>query len=113
MSEVILADASGVELRSILFREYDFEIGDKENTFLVTCNRAEWENVPDKARVYIPGTECGGILRINRRVYLARDVAEQGHCSAFRKRLCYGFGRIKCNHSSEGVSGTPRAFYWV
>ena len=63
MSEVILADASGVELRSILFREYDFEIGDKENTFLVTCNRAEWENVPDKARVYIPGTEYGGIYK--------------------------------------------------
>lgn len=63
MSEVIIADASGVELRSILFREYDFEIGDKENSFLITCNRAEWENVPDKARVYIPGTEYGGIYK--------------------------------------------------
>ena len=63
MSEVIIADTSGVELRSILYREYDFEIGDKENSFLVTCNRAEWENVPDKARVYIPGTEYGGIYK--------------------------------------------------
>ena len=42
MSEVIIADAFGVELRSLLFREYDFEVGDKENSFLVTCNRAEW-----------------------------------------------------------------------
>lgn len=63
MSEVIIADASGVELRSILFREYDFEIGDKENSFLITCNRAEWENVPDNARIYIPGTEYGGIYK--------------------------------------------------
>jgi hypothetical protein len=63
MSEVIIADASGVELRSILFREYDFEIGDKENSFLITCNRAEWENVPDNARIYIPGTEYGGMYK--------------------------------------------------
>lgn len=63
MSEVIIADASGVELRSILFRKYDFEIGDKENSFLITCNRAEWENVPDNARIYIPGTEYGGIYK--------------------------------------------------
>lgn len=63
MSEVIIADASGVELRSILFREYDFEVGDKENSFLITCNRAEWENVPDNARIYIPGTEYGGIYK--------------------------------------------------
>ena len=63
MSEVIIADASGVELRSILFREYDFEIGDKENSFLITCNRAEWENVADNARIYIPGTEYGGIYK--------------------------------------------------
>ena len=63
MSEVIVADTSGVELRSILFREYDFEIGDKENSFLVTCNRAEWENVPENARIYIPGTEYGGIYK--------------------------------------------------
>ena len=63
MSEVIIANASGVELRSILFREYDFEIGDKENSFLITCNRAEWENVPDNARIYIPGTEYGGIYK--------------------------------------------------
>ena len=63
MSEVIIADAFGVELRSLLFREYDFEIGDKENSFLVTCNRAEWENVPTNARIYIPGTEYGGIYK--------------------------------------------------
>lgn len=63
MSEVIVADANGVELRAVLFREYDFEIGDKENSFLVTCNRAEWENVPANARIYIPGTEYGGIYK--------------------------------------------------
>lgn len=63
MGEIIIADSNGEELRSMLFREYDFEIGDEENTFLVTCNRAEWESVPDKARVYIPDTEYGGIYK--------------------------------------------------
>ena len=63
MGEIIIADSNGEELRSMLFREYDFEIGDEENTFLVTCNRAEWENVPEKARVYIPDTEYGGIYK--------------------------------------------------
>ena len=45
MSEVILADASGVELRSILFREYDFEIGDKEKIDII--------NWSDNASEYI------------------------------------------------------------
>lgn len=63
MSEVIIATAAGVELRSMLYSEYDFEIGDEENSFLITCPRAEWESVPDGARVYIPGTEYGGIYK--------------------------------------------------
>lgn len=63
MSEIIIAASTGEELRSLLFREYDFEVGDKENSFFITCNRAEWENIPDKARAYIPGTEYGGIYK--------------------------------------------------
>ena len=34
---IIVADANGAEVRSLLFTEYDFEIGDTENSFLVTC----------------------------------------------------------------------------
>lgn len=63
MNEIIVADTSGVELRSMLFKEYDFEIGDFENSFLVTCNRSEWESVADDSRIYIPGTELGGIYK--------------------------------------------------
>lgn len=63
MNEVIVATSGGEELRSILYKEYDFEIGDFENSFLVTCNRAEWGAIPDGARIYIPGTEYGGIYR--------------------------------------------------
>lgn len=63
MSEIIVATSSGVDLRALLYKEYDFEIGDDENSFLVTCNRAEWESVPDNARIYIPGTEYGGIYK--------------------------------------------------
>lgn len=63
MSDVIIARPNGEELRTMLFSEYDFEIGDLENSFLVTCPRSEWETVPDGARVYIPGTEYGGIYK--------------------------------------------------
>ena len=63
MSDIIVATSAGVELRTLLFREYDFEIGDKENSFLITCNRSEWENIQDNARIYIPGTEYGGIYK--------------------------------------------------
>ena len=63
MNDIIVATSTGVELRTLLFREYDFEIGDKENSFLITCNRSEWENIPDNARIYIPGTEYGGIYK--------------------------------------------------
>ena len=60
---IIVADSSGTDLRSLDFLEYDFEVGDFENSFLVTGNRSEWEAVPDKARIYIPGTEYGGIYK--------------------------------------------------
>jgi hypothetical protein len=63
MSMVIIADGEGAELRALEYLEYDFEVGDFENSFLVTGNRAEWEPVPDGARVYIPGTEYGGIYK--------------------------------------------------
>ena len=60
---IILADSTGTELRAVKFLEYDFEVGDFENSFLVTGNRSEWEPVPDGARIYIPGTEYGGIYK--------------------------------------------------
>lgn len=60
---IIIADSTGTELRAMDFLEYDFEVGDFENSFLVTGNRAEWATVPDGARVYIPGTEYGGIYK--------------------------------------------------
>ena len=60
---IIVTDAGGVELRAVLFREYDFEVGDKENSFLITCNRAEWESMEDGARLYIPDTEYGGLFK--------------------------------------------------
>ena len=63
MTDVIIAASNGVELRSMLYSKYDFEIGDEENSFWVTCLRSEWETIPENARVYIPGTEYGGIYK--------------------------------------------------
>lgn len=60
---VIVATRSGNELRELLFKEYDIEVGDTENSFLMTCLRGEWEDIPADARIYIPDTEYGGIFR--------------------------------------------------
>ena len=42
---IVVADANGAELRSLLFTEYDFEVGDDDNTFLVTCLRSDRKSV--------------------------------------------------------------------
>ena len=60
---IVVADANGAELRSLLFTEYDFEVGDDNNTFLVTCLRSEWETIYDGSRIYIPNTEYGGLFK--------------------------------------------------
>ena len=63
MNEIIVASVSGAELRSMLFSRYDFEVGDKNNTFEITCQRDEWMNLPANARLYIPNTEYGGLFK--------------------------------------------------
>lgn len=63
--ELIVANASGAEQRVALFSSYDFEVGNKveTNSFQITVLRKEWEAMPQKARLYIPGTEWGGLFR--------------------------------------------------
>lgn len=63
--DCIMADASGNEIRRLKFNSYDFEVGtDPEtNSWQVVILRQEWEEIPDKARIYIPGTEYGGLFR--------------------------------------------------
>lgn len=63
MSDVIVADESGKELRYLTYSSYDFEVGKTENSFEVQIKRDEYEYIPDKARIYIPGTEYGGLFR--------------------------------------------------
>ena len=60
---IVVADTNGVDQRALQFSEYDFEIGDDENTFLVTCLRSEWETIYEGSRIYIPDTEYGGIFK--------------------------------------------------
>lgn len=60
---IVVADANGVDLRALQFTEYDFEVGDDENTFLVTCLRPEWKTIYDGSRIYIPDTEYGGLFK--------------------------------------------------
>lgn len=63
MNDIIVANSDGTEVRVMLFNEYDFEIGDEENSFLITSPRAEWERVEENSRIYIPGTEYGGLYK--------------------------------------------------
>ena len=63
MNDIIVAAPDGTELRCMLFSEYDFEVGDEENSFLVTIPRPEWESVANDSRIYIPGTEYGGLYK--------------------------------------------------
>ena len=63
MENLIVADENGKELRVLLFDTYDFEVGHDSNDFQVVIKREEYEKIPAKARIYIPGTELGGLFR--------------------------------------------------
>lgn len=63
MHDIIIATASGKEVRSMLYSEYDFEVGIEENSFEVKVLRPEWQPVDVGSRIYIPGTEYGGLYR--------------------------------------------------
>ena len=63
MNDIIVAAPDGTELRSMLFSKYDFEIGDEENSFLIVMPRNEWVDTADDSRIYIPGTEYGGLYK--------------------------------------------------
>jgi hypothetical protein len=60
---IVVADKTGKELRELVFSSYDIECGEDENSFLITILRNEYETIPEEARLYIPGTEFGGIFR--------------------------------------------------
>lgn len=63
MDAVIVADKNGKELREILYNSFDIEVGIEENSYQINILREEYEEIPDKARIYIPGTEFGGLFR--------------------------------------------------
>lgn len=60
---IIVANKNGEELRRLKFTDYDYEVGETENTFLINIDRGEYEEIPKGARLYIPGTEFGGLFR--------------------------------------------------
>lgn len=60
---VIMALNFGEEVKALKYNEYDFEVGDETNDFAIKILLSEWEDIPDRAYLYIPGTEYGGIYR--------------------------------------------------
>ena len=63
MNNMIVADKDGIEIRELSFDSYDFEVGHEANDFQIVINRDEYDYIPEKARIYIPGTELGGLCR--------------------------------------------------
>lgn len=63
LNNIIVADENGKELRMLVFDSFDFEVGHDANDFQITIKREEYEYIPKKARLYIPGTELGGLFR--------------------------------------------------
>ena len=64
MKRLILADSAGTELRFLMYKTYDFEVGRSDNSFEIVLSRGwDYEHIPQGARLYIPGTEYGGIYR--------------------------------------------------
>lgn len=63
MDGVILANKNGKEIRALDFDRYDIEVGTTDNTFQFEINRQAYEELPQEARIYIPGTEYGGLCR--------------------------------------------------
>lgn len=63
MHDIIIATSAGKEIRSMVYHEYDFEVGIEENSFEITVLRPEWVPFDVGSRVYIPGTEYGGLYR--------------------------------------------------
>ena len=63
MDNVIVATKTGKEIRTLTFSEYDFEVGTEENSFQITILRSEYETIQNQSRIYIPGTEFGGLFR--------------------------------------------------
>lgn len=60
---VIIADASGKELRVMRYSAYDFEVGEENNDFSIDMYSSEYEAIPEGGRIYIPNTEYGGIYK--------------------------------------------------
>lgn len=63
MEHLIVADTDGTELRDLTFNSYDIEVGKDDCSFAVNILRQEYEYIPTGARLYIPGTEYGGLFR--------------------------------------------------
>lgn len=80
MTEIIVANPNGDEVRSALYTEYDFETGDdKKSTFLVTFLKDEWKSIPDNGRLFIPDTEYGGLYKKTEVVSKYGTVAAGGY----------------------------------
>lgn len=62
MDGLILANSNGKEIRELVFDSYDFEVGEISN-FQVKIRRQDFESIPQGARIYLPGTEFGGLFR--------------------------------------------------
>lgn len=64
IDNLIYSTSSGEEIGVVKFAEADFEVGKADNSFLITMLRSEYAPFPAKGRIYLPGTEYGGIIGV-------------------------------------------------
>ena len=88
--DMILATSDGRELRSI---DYDFDIElNGENDFVITASYASWtDDITIGCRVYIPGTEYGGIIKYISSYTETGDILLKGY--TWRGYLAHRFIR--------------------
>ncbi len=79
ISSMILSDSTGEEIR-IIHDELDLELGPAENSFEIRVPYTAWTgDMADHCRVYIPGTEFGGIILEHASSSLERIVTVKGY----------------------------------
>lgn len=59
---VILTDATGKEIRELSYKKVDFDVNDTKDFELTLDINDDLSDVDYKARVFVPGTEFGGII---------------------------------------------------
>lgn len=110
MRELILADPNGNETRAILNAEVDLDLG-TTNDFAITLSRIGFDDdVPDKSRVFNPGSEFGGLVRRTKTVTDQNTITLGGY--TWRGLLSKKIIEPPTGEDYKTVTGELNAIIW-